>query len=86
MERLYSATSLHALHEAIKGDATLALALVKGSKVDRIFCQGRLDGIVDHVGYGLVIGGRAKPKSLMDLGVKVDRGSLMGTHGQSMTS
>src|SRR5260221_2063959 len=81
---LYEATTLHALHEAVEGNAALLLTPIKGREISRIFSQRHAHRVIDKIGNGAVVCSRAQAKGLVDLRLKIHGGALRSTHGCMM--
>ena len=56
---LYEATSLHALHEAIKGLTPFLFASIEGRKIGNVLCQRYSNRLINHVRNGALICGGA---------------------------
>src|SRR5690606_10862335 len=81
IESLYNATTLHALHEAVKGHALLALSLLKCREIFGILRKRCLHCRVNHVRNRLIVGRGSQAQCLVNFGLKIDRSALRGTHG-----
>jgi hypothetical protein len=81
IRRLYSATLFQALDKCVKARALFLFPLSKGGKVFRVFGEGGLDSVVNHVGNRAIRCRGLQAEGAVYIGLKVHGGALRGIHG-----